>query len=350
MVTLGQRRLAAAQEAVRACSDVADVEQFRRRLMESSRTLVACDAVAYNEVSLVGEPAITRIDPEELGGPDADAALMRNAHEHPLITHYARTGDDGTSRLSDFLSLRELRGTALYAELFQPMGVTRQVAMALPSTPQVAIAVTVNRSGRDFDDGDRAVLDAVRPRLAQAFRHAVAVTGVLAAVERLDDGVVVVDTSGRIAHLSGPAERKLRRWSLHDQGDPARLPDVLVRWLSSVRRAPAGGTGACYEVRSGSAGLEVRWLASVAGQEVLRLTERRHGLAVEDLRALGLTVRQSEVLLALCRGSSNAEIAAELSTTVGTVRKHVEHLFARLGVGTRAEAVALAYREATRPR
>jgi DNA-binding NarL/FixJ family response regulator len=54
--------------------------------------------------------------------------------------------------------------------------------------------------------------------------------------------------------------------------------------------------------------------------------------------ALGLTPRQGEVVLAMGRGLSNAEIARELSIGKGTVQFHLHQSFEKLGVATRLEA------------
>ena len=56
-----------------------------------------------------------------------------------------------------------------------------------------------------------------------------------------------------------------------------------------------------------------------------------------------LTQREKEILLYLARGSSNAEIAAKLSVSTATVRSHVHHLLGKLDLGTRTQAVAVAY-------
>ncbi|KUN04513.1 transcriptional regulator [Streptomyces canus] len=56
-----------------------------------------------------------------------------------------------------------------------------------------------------------------------------------------------------------------------------------------------------------------------------------------------LTPRESEVLVLLAQGKSNAEIAEKMSVSTATVRSHVHHLLRKLGVGTRAQAVAVAY-------
>ncbi|MBT2501989.1 response regulator transcription factor [Curtobacterium sp. ISL-83] len=53
-----------------------------------------------------------------------------------------------------------------------------------------------------------------------------------------------------------------------------------------------------------------------------------------------LTPREADVLEGIARGRTNPEIAAELFLTVPTVKSYVNQVFTKLGVRTRAEAVA----------
>jgi DNA-binding NarL/FixJ family response regulator len=67
-----------------------------------------------------------------------------------------------------------------------------------------------------------------------------------------------------------------------------------------------------------------------------------HGLDDRDLH--GLTTRELEILRVLATGKSNREIAATLVISDHTVRRHLQNIFAKLGVRSRAAATAFAIR------
>lgn len=62
---------------------------------------------------------------------------------------------------------------------------------------------------------------------------------------------------------------------------------------------------------------------------------------VNDANVETLTLREKEILDSLARGRMNKEVANELEISIGTVRKHIQHIYEKLHVNTRVEAVNL---------
>jgi DNA-binding NarL/FixJ family response regulator len=98
------------------------------------------------------------------------------------------------------------------------------------------------------------------------------------------------------------------------------LKDALPEELSRAVRALAQG-GAALE-------------PAVAARLLERMSEAERD---EDLSA-----RELEVLRLLVAGSSNKAIASQLGLSENTVKSHISHIFGKLGVQSRAEAVAAA--------
>ena len=84
-----------------------------------------------------------------------------------------------------------------------------------------------------------------------------------------------------------------------------------------------------------------------AADELLARVRRlvRHTPSLAPSLASRLTPREMEVLRLLANGMGQDEIARQLFISRKTVATHIEHVLQKLGVRTRAQAVALAYRE-----
>jgi two-component system, NarL family, response regulator len=68
------------------------------------------------------------------------------------------------------------------------------------------------------------------------------------------------------------------------------------------------------------------------------------GKLAQRVTSIQLTAREMTVLRLLAAGNSNRQIADALGITDGTVKIHAAHLFAKLGVTSRTEAIATAVR------
>jgi DNA-binding NarL/FixJ family response regulator len=64
--------------------------------------------------------------------------------------------------------------------------------------------------------------------------------------------------------------------------------------------------------------------------------------SAKPLEQLGLSVREAEILLWVAQGKSNYETAVILTISAGTVKKHLEHIYEKLGVEGRNAATLCA--------
>lgn len=162
-----------------------------------------------------------------------------------------------------------------------------------------------------------------------------------------------LDTTGRFLFATGADGRLL--WATPQAarllqptpgtGGPA-LPVPARDWLAGgadAGRAPSGGWALPAE---GSRRIALSFVGTVAeGEHLFRL-------AVEDASAeeaalrerFQLTAREADVLVWLARGKSNRDIAEILSLSPRTVNKHLEVVFAKLGVENRASATFVVMR------
>lgn len=94
--------------------------------------------------------------------------------------------------------------------------------------------------------------------------------------------------------------------------------------------------------------LEFSWERLEPGNLSMRMVLERMETSSHPMKSaennphpIALTTRQAEVARLIADDLSNAEMAVELGLSVRTVEKHVENIFRRLGVASRADAIAI---------
>jgi DNA-binding NarL/FixJ family response regulator len=85
------------------------------------------------------------------------------------------------------------------------------------------------------------------------------------------------------------------------------------------------------------------WLDPAVTGRVLRVYRSAAPASAPDVGLDALSARELEVLVLIGRGKTNAEIAAQLVLGEGTVKTHVNHVFAKLRLRDRAAAVVFAF-------
>jgi DNA-binding NarL/FixJ family response regulator len=140
----------------------------------------------------------------------------------------------------------------------------------------------------------------------------------------------------------------------------ARVPGsrviVLTSFLDDERLLPAIQAGAAgYLLKNAEPAELARAIrAAQAGETIIDPTvASRLVQAIADGRPStaerSLTRREREVLELIARGRSNKRIAFELGISEKTVKTHVGHVLAKLGVSDRTQAALLAVREGLAP-
>jgi len=254
MERLGQRDLEASLDYLRGLYAEGDPESLKRHVLRTVASLVPSELTTYNELDLRTSENVWEWAPTPSGFAGLAESFARHMDENPCVAHYRRTGDGRATKISDFLTQRELRGLGYYSEYLRKVGLEYRISIVVPKPPRSAVALALGRSGRDFSERDRLVLDLLRPHLAQAHDNALA-------LERLREA--------------------------SDRPRPDETP-----------------------------------------------------LSRESLRPLGLTDRETDILLAIARGQTNKQIAAGLYVSPFTVKTHLQRVYRKLGAGSRTEAVA----------
>lgn len=243
-------------------------------------------------------------------------------------------GDFDAVKLSDFLTRRELHRTRMYDLMLKPCGLedTLGVRLRIPP-PSRPMQFSFDRGGRDFSARDRAVLDTLNPHLVQLYQASERrrrLREALALHELTQAAVVLLEADDRVAFASTAARELLDRY-FGENG--VRLPDSVASWLQERRRAAT-----------------VEPLRIDAGDRVLVVELADGALLLEEQQWMPrLTAREREILDLVAEGRTNAEIAERLWVSLGTVRKHLDNVYAKLGVHTRTAAAAFVRERRPRP-
>ena len=341
-------------EAILIAHGASDRDEFATSAIRALETIVEADSNSYNEV----DPAAGRfrfvIEPATVDFPGAAEAMAEHAHHHPLIQHIQRTGDGSAHKISDFLTQDQLRATPLYEHVYARLGVAWQLSITMPAVmPRIVAMVSSRNDGTpDFDERDRLVLNLLRPHLAQSYELA-REREVLRAALGSATGVLAADGSNVI--LLGPAPHELTPGAMtllyRAFGPPGRddpLPARVARWLVRQReRAVAVQDGSSKTLLQplvadrGGQRVAMRFVPAATG-DCLVLRQVAAAPVAQDLTALGLTAREADVLELVVSGDTNAAVAQALHVSAATVKTHLEHIYRKLGVRGRVEAVSMA--------
>ena len=354
MERLSQRDLQILLSYLREIYAHHDLESFAANIVSTLPKVIPSEWTSYNEVNPRSQTITYTMEPVPSGFPDGEQVFTQHIHEHPLINHHQQTRDGRALKISDFLTQDQFHRLGLYNEFYRRLEVEHQMAIILPAPAPLVIGIAVNRGITDFSERDRLLLDLLRPHLVQAYHNAESATWLrqeLAqlrrALEESNHGVISLTGKYRVRFCTEHAQQWLSEY-FEPSRRADRLPESLQRWIE-YQRSLLTKDGDVPPPRKplvlerARKRLVVRLVEdSSEDGRLLILEEQPLQFSAGSLEPLGLTRREAQVLFWVARGKTDKEVAALLYVSPLTVKKHLEHVYEKLGVKSRTEAVALA--------
>lgn len=353
MAKLPQRSTRQAFEFLRDLYALRSWDNLVEHLVAAIPSLIPTDICSYNEMNSRRRHAVYKMWPENRPSiPDAPEILGRYSHQHPVVTHIERTKDFTCRKITNFLSQRQFRETALFNELYRPLKIPYNLGAGLALNSDCLVAIGLNRD-RDFTADEIATLELLRPHIVQAFGNAEAVTRMrdeLSALKQLIDkmnrAVLAFSSLGKIQWATPRAHHLMVEYGLQGSRQSDWLPTTLKDWIkqylakldsSSDLAEPLEPMIIDRKERT----LTIRLVCDGA-KRLLFLDETNTALSPKYLTPLGLSPRETEILHYVLQGKTNPEIGIILAISPRTVQKHLERIYKRLGVENRHAAMSVA--------
>jgi len=351
---LRQSELSRLLDFVRDCHAIHDFEPFEcflARIVVTLAQLLPGSTATYNEMNPAKAESYNIGSDAEVSTPKAGALWAQYMHEHPVLAHAEQISDGAALRISDFWSQRQMHNSGLYSGFYRYYDIEDALCISLSFRPPRLIGVGWHRDRR-FTERERLTAQLVRPHILQAWRNAKLLSAIHDRLQLLEQGLAVAslgvlacDSEGRVQFINAFARQYLSEYCAGAQHLDRRLPQDLFRWMQEqntlLLKNEAPPVRLPLELHKPGRRLIVHLLSN-AEANLLLLEEQNATRPAVTLEGLGLSRRESEVLTWVVQGKTNREIAIILGISVPTAKKHVEHIFKKLGVETRTAAAAIA--------
>ena len=318
--------------------------ELQATLLPALVRLVPADRAAYFEIDRPARRAVARGYGASSLEHRERAAVEKLMEEHPVVAEFELVDDQYAAVFSETLSPNSPETVELFGRFCATVRSTHELAVGIPGPP--AIGLWLTRAEPAFSDDERAMLEFVGPHVATAFARARERDSLEAYARTLEDladqaalAIVYLDDAG---HIERATREGLELSGALAGGRPC-VGQPLPASVATHLRAPAEveTPASIVMVSPRGEGFTVGLLGRGAAgfPRALVLSRADDGPVDREAERLGLTPRELQVLRLVAGGLTDAESAAALSVSVRTVQKHLENVYAKLGVHTRTGAV-----------
>jgi len=348
MSGLSSRDVKVFNEAALELHSTQSAEEFPRKIFQAIRKMIPGEIVVVDWI----HPK-TSVSFFCQYFPRHEISDELNALAHILLPSqspfWLKCADEPCS-VSDFLP----RTQWSKRDIFQALSEVSQedcLCLDIPLTPSLTLMlVDVRSSYGSYVSSDRLKLKLLGPHVKQVYRRLVAQGNPMADADLvLRRAQVSLDEESNRCLWSKEARELLAAQGILVLDD--ELPSAVKHWFLVQRSAlekPSEVTQGTQPLKlsRGTRSLTLYLKRKPEGRAYWLLLEERE-TSLENNRifpGLNITRRESEVLFWVSHGKSNTEIATILGVSIGTVGRHLENIFFKLGVENRYAASLIATR------
>jgi DNA-binding CsgD family transcriptional regulator len=270
-------------------------------------------------------------------------SFLANRFSHPLFKEFVISGLRDPVRISDCVEDRDFHGTGIFNEFFRPLGISTQMAVALPSDSIGIPTLAIARSKSNYSHEERDALSELVPQIRQqiiAERSTGHYELLMNQLIGSTAAVALIAFHAYVVHSTPQVSDLLDRYFPEDWHTPHRLPQPLVLLLRT--RSSASGSTHTFWSEESQSSLTVTVCDSENGDQQILLFNQTVSPHRKLTDRFDLSPRLVDALLLIEQGCSNKEIAERLRLSPNTVRTMVEKLLHRMNVSNRTQLASLA--------
>lgn len=264
--------------------------------------------------------------------------VQRHLLEHPGLSAYRKSDQKiCASRTSDLVSQQKLDETPLFRDAYRHVGARHQICLFFESPEIGPASLLFGRNGSEYSDEQAQTVRDLSSHFLIALRR-------LSRIESLEHALQSPETLSFQAILNGS------RW-------------YYSQAIGQTTERVASAFGTAREIFM----VPLRLMRQISGDKTQQPIKDQHGNEwMATSRMVGrvihlilepsphqdvltayptLTRREKEAAQWISEGKTNSEISQLMGISSKTVDKHVEHLFRKVGVQTRAALVREMYHQ-----
>lgn len=211
-------------------------------------------------------------------------------------------------------------------------------------------SASIDCPAQNFLEHNSSILDLLCPHFLQAYQNSCLLTQILHLLAQLIDAAewsntIILSVEGKVSLMTQRAWTLLKEYFQSSSLQRTCLPECLQQWVMhqiSLTQNVELRSLTPLQIEWKGGHLIIRFISDCSTERYLLLLEERLPcrFSPEFIEFLGLTKREAEVLFWIAQGKANAEVATMLHISDRTVKKHLKHIYEKLGVYSRAAAIA----------